>query len=157
MIEYIQILLFIIGTILIIFAGDQDEKTRKPILIIPALFFLGLSANFVSGLLILLIGLICFLFLPKQVNKVMGKADIFLFGAIIVLLIFSNSLLTVLTWITLTIMLIQLTLFERKNKNTKKTKPIPLISYYSKAYQLAIIIFLLLTITMTTLTIIGVI
>jgi hypothetical protein len=144
----LEIFLFIIALTLIVLAGDQDETSRKPIIIIPALFVLGLITNLLLGVIIGLIGILSLFLLPNKVNKILGKADIFLLISILVLLVMSNPLTTLLLWITMIIMTIELLKYYKKTKNYKKRVGIPLIKYFSDSFIKATII--LTTITLIT-------
>ena len=136
----IQILVFCAGSILLIYAGKQDKKTRNPLLLIPALMAIGLSAGLTTFLLISLASLLIF-FMPSKSNKVIGKADLLLFASILTMLILNqNLLLTVMLYISLVITLILILL------NKKLKKDVPLIHYYSIGYALTIIITIGLTI-----------
>lgn len=130
----IQILVFCAGSILLIYSGKQDEKTRNPYLLIPALMAIGLSAGLTTFLIVSLACLIIF-FLPNKVNKVLGKADLLLFASILVIIILSqNLLLNLILFESLALTVIILLL----DKNRKKE--VPLIHYYSIAYALAVLI-----------------
>lgn len=129
-----QIMVFCAGSILLIYAGKQDEKTRNPLLLIPALMLIGLSAGTTTFLIISLASLIIFL-LPEKVNKVIGKADLLLFYSLLTIIILNqNILLSLILYISLAITFILLL----TNKN--KEKQVPLISYYAQRYSLTIII-----------------
>ena len=130
----IQVILFIIGSILIIYAGKQDEQTRNPYLLIPALISIGLSAGFITGTIIALASIIIF-FLPEKINKIIGKADLLLFYSLLTIIILNqNLLLTLIIFSTQCITLFMLII----NKN--KEKQMPLIHYYARAYATTIII-----------------
>ena len=104
----IQVVSFFIGTILIIVAGKQDNKTRKPIYLIPALMFIGLSAGLETFFIIALFSWIIF-FLPNDINKILGKADLLLFAGVLIIILFNqNLLITLIEYFTLTAMLILL-------------------------------------------------
>ena len=134
----IQFLMFCIGSALIIYAGKQDEKTRNPYILIPALIALGMSAGGTTFTIITLACLIIFI-LPEKVNKVIGKADLLLFASALTIIILNqNVLLTALIYLSLTITLILL-LF-----NKKEQKEVPLIHYYAQGYIGAIITSFLL-------------
>lgn len=136
LITLIQILVFCTGSILIIYAGKQDEKTRNPFLLIPALMAIGLSAGLTSFLIVSLASFAIF-FLPKKVNKVIGKADLLLFASILTInILCQNILLTLFLYLTLGNTIIIMLL----DKNLKKE--VPLIHYYSIAYTIAIIMFI---------------
>lgn len=130
----IQILVFCAGSILLIYSGKQDEKTRNPYLLIPALMAIGLSAGLTTFLIVSLACLIIF-FLPNKVNKVLGKADLLLFTSILMIFILTqNFLLSMVLYgsMALTIVVILL------DKNRKKG--IPVIYYFSIGYALMILI-----------------
>lgn len=136
LITLIQILVFCTGSILLIYAGKQDEKTRNPFLLIPALMAIGLSAGLTSFLIVSLASFAIF-FLPKKVNKVIGKADLLLFASILTInILCQNILLTLFLYLTLGNTIIIMLL----DKNLKKE--VPLIHYYSIGYALAIIMFI---------------
>lgn len=136
LITLIQILVFCAGSILIIYAGKQDEKTRNPFLLIPALMAIGLSAGLTSFLIVSLASFAIF-FLPKKVNKVIGKADLLLFASILTInILCQNILLTLFLYLTLGNTIIIMLL----DKNLKKE--VPLIHYYSIGYTIAIIMFI---------------
>jgi hypothetical protein len=134
LIGLIQITIFILGTLLLICAGKQDEKTRNPFILIPALMCLGLSAGFLTFVLITIASLIIF-FLPNKVNKIIGKADLLLFYSLLVIIMLNqNLLLTQIVFMSLTLTLIMLI------KQKHKEKQMPLIHYYAQAYALTILI-----------------
>jgi len=89
----IEIYIFTIGLICLAIAGYQDFKTRKPTFIMPALILMGFSINLFTGILIGIFALITLYALPDKVNKTMGKADIFLLGSLIILILLANSLI----------------------------------------------------------------
>lgn len=136
LITLIQILVFCTGSILLIYAGKQDEETRNPFLLIPALMAIGLSAGLVTFLIVSLASFAIF-FLPKKVNKVIGKADLLLFASILTInILCQNILLTLFLYLTLGNTIIIMLL----DKNLKKE--VPLIHYYSIAYAITIIMFI---------------
>ena len=130
----IQILVFCAGSILLIYAGKQDEETRNPFLLIPALMAIGLSAGLVTFLIVSLASFVIF-FLPNKVNKVLGKADLLLFASALTIIILNeNILLTTIIFMSLAITAIFM-LFDKK-----LTKSVPLIHYYAIGYATAILI-----------------
>jgi hypothetical protein len=132
--ELIQITIFILGTLLLICAGKQDEKTRNPYILIPALMCLGLSAGFLTFVLITIASLIIF-FLKEKVNKIIGKADLLLFYSLLVIIMLNqNLLLTQILFMSLTLTLIMLIVQKHKEKQ------MPLIYYYAQAYALSVLI-----------------
>ena len=136
----IQVIFFIAGSILIIYAGKQDEQTRNPYLLIPALISIGLSAGFITGTIIALASIIIF-FLPEKINKIIGKADLLLFYSLLTIIILNqNLLLTLIIFSTQCVTLFMLII----NKN--KEKQMPLIHYYAQAYSLTIITTIILAI-----------
>lgn len=143
---FLQIIIFLIGSILMFFAGAQDKKTRNPLLLIPALMAIGLSAGLTTFAIVTLASFIIF-FLPAKINKVLGKADLLLFASVLVIIISSqNVLLNLIMFESLALAVIIMLL------DKKRTKEVPLIYYYSIGYTLAI----LTTIAINTGVIIGV-
>lgn len=140
----LQIIMLGIGSILMFFAGNQDEKTRKPFLLIPALMAISLSAGLTTFLIVTL-SCITIFFLPAKVNKIIGKADLLLLSSILTIFILNqNILLTIMLYVSLGLTTLYLFLNVSKEK-----KPIPFIQYYTKAYALAIIIMTLAIIIAT--------
>jgi len=142
MIEYlmlsqiIQTTMFILGSALLIYSGKQDNKTRNPFLLIPALMALGLSAGITTFLIITLASAIIF-FLPQKVNKLIGKADLLLFYSLFTIIILNqNLILTLITFLSLGLTLI-IMLFKKKLE-----KDIPLIHYYTQGYLITLIIII---------------
>lgn len=139
----IQILMFCLGSILIIQAGKQDKKTRNPYLLIPALMLIGLSAGLTTFLIVSLACLIIFV-LPSKTNKLIGKADLLLFASILVIIILNQSIiLTLMLYISLALTII-LMLIDKKLK-----KEVPLIHYFSQGYSLMILLMIGLVIAIT--------
>jgi len=137
------IIMFTIGSTTLFYAGKQDKQTRNPLLIIPAMILIGLSLNFITGILIALIGLFT-IFLPKLVNDISGKADIFLFASIMIIFIFANNIIISLFFgINLAITLIRLIHELKKQKDLIKKEPLPLITIYAKSYLTTVIAFML--------------
>jgi len=129
----IQILVFFVSVILMLWAGVQDKKTRIPIMLIPALIATSISAG---GLTFLLVTFSCVLiyFLPAKVNKVIGKADLLLFAsAFIIIILNQNWVLSVVIYASLALTII----ITGLDKN--KSKEIPFIHYFSQGYALAVI------------------
>ena len=131
--QAIQIMLFCIGSILLIYSGKQDEKTRNPYLLIPALIAIGFSGGLITGLIISIASIIIF-FLPAKVNKIIGKADLLLLYSLLMLIIINTNLLLSLIICFSTPITLLLLIF---NKN--KEKQMPLIHYYVQAYSLVLI------------------
>ena len=132
----IQILVFCAGSILLIYAGKQDVKTRNPFLLIPTLMAIGLSAGIQTFLFISLASVIIF-FLPAKINKILGKADLLLFtSALMIIILNQNLLLTTIIFMSLALTVIIMLL----DKNLSKA--VPLIYYYAKGYALAILIII---------------
>jgi len=130
----IQVLLFCCGSVLLIYSGKQDKKTRKPFLLIPALMAIALSANIITFAIVSIACAIIF-FLPAKTNKLMGKADLLLFAGILIIFITNiNLVLNLILYgaLALTIALILL--------DKKRTDQIPLIHYFSQGYALMILI-----------------
>lgn len=121
-----QLLILLFGTIILIKAGKQDNQTRKPILLIPALIIITASTlNITLTLIISILGLI-FLLLPAKINKIMGKADLYLLTTQFIILISPTYILLKLIIITTNL----LTAYDLHKK--QKNEPIPLIHYYAK-------------------------
>jgi hypothetical protein len=138
---FLQIIMFLTGSILMFFAGVQDEKTRNPFLLIPALMAIGLSAGLTTFAIVTLASFIIF-FLPAKINKVLGKADLLLFASILVIIILSqNVLLNLIMFESLALTVIIMLL------DKKRTKEVPLIHYYSIGYALAILITIAISIS----------
>ena len=130
----IQIIFFCAGSILILYAGKQDEKTRNPFLLIPALMAIGLSAGLVTFFIVSLASFVIF-FLPKKVNKIIGKADLLLFYSLLVIIILNqNILLTLTLYFSLAVTVLHMLLDKNKQKE------VPLIRYYAEAYAITLII-----------------
>ena len=126
--QILQIIAFCIGSILIIYAGNQDKKTRKPYLLIPALMAIGLSAGLLTFAIVSLACLLIF-FLPKKINNLIGKADLLLFASILTIFILNqNPLLTLLTYFSMFMVIILIITDKKKEKN------LPLILYYTQAH-----------------------
>jgi len=139
----IQFLAFITGLILIIYAGKQDKNTRTPILLIPALIAIGISAGAETFSIITIISTLIF-FSPSKINKLIGKADLLLFASTLIIIILNqNKLLTLSIYISLALT-IGLILFDKN-----KTNEIPVIHYFSKGYILATIAMIPITIAAT--------
>ena len=128
----ISFILFCLGTLVLSLAGMQDKTSRRPFLLIPAFVLIGASTNITTAALIILIGAISLL-LPDKINKVIGKADVFLFTAIFVIYLFGNNIF--LTFLLLmssfATFLLLMKLFNKKNK---KDESIPLITVFTKGY-----------------------
>jgi len=136
----IQILCFLAGSILIILAGKQDEKTRNPYILIPALMAIGLSAGLLTFVMVSIACIIIF-FSPEKINKIIGKADLLLFYSLLVIMMLNqNIILTIIAIFSLLLTLI----FMITDK--KRLKEVPLISYYAQAYSLTILIIIILSI-----------
>ena len=130
----IQALMFCIGSALIIYAGKQDEKTRNPYILIPALIALGMSAGGTTFTIITLACLIIFI-LPEKVNKVIGKADLLLFAsALTIIIVNQNWLLTLIIYVSLA-STAGLILSDKE-----KAKEIPLIHYFAKGYAITVLL-----------------
>jgi len=133
LLQIIQILVFILGSILIILSGKQDEKTRRPFLLIPGLMAIGLSAGITTFLFVTLASIIIFL-LPNKVNKLIGKADLLLLAVtLLIIILFENILLIMVLYMALIITIILIII------NKKRAIVIPFIYYYSIAYGLTVI------------------
>jgi len=128
-----QILCFCIGSIILIKSGKQDEKTRNPYLLIPALMLIGLSAGLITFLIVGFASALIF-FMPEKTNKLIGKADLLLFMTITMVFILNqNLLLSLMLFMALAITIILLLLKKAK-------KQVPLIQYFAQAYSLMILI-----------------
>lgn len=154
----IQIAFLLIGLIFMYYAGQEDLKTRNPLLLIPSLTLIGLAHNTITAGLILTISIICLL-LPKKVNVIIGKADLLLFAGLFILFVFAQNLtLTLIIFIAL--LLTILNLLEITN-DKKKEQQIPLIYYFSKnllkIIAIHLIIFTIVTALIIIFTLIGVI
>lgn len=151
----IQTTIFIIGTIILYYAGEQDQKTRTPTLLIPALITISLITNQTTIILTLITTTLIFL-APKQINQKIGKADLLLFTNLFILFIFSNHLtLKIIIFITLTLTLIDLIKIQKQTTNMILKTKTPLIYYYAQNQIKITLITALLTIPLIILTTIG--
>lgn len=151
----LQIIVFCIGSIILILSGKQDEKTRRPWLIIPGLILIGLSTNLITFITILIASILFFL-APKKTNYFMGKADLLLFTSILLIFILGNNpIISTILWFTL--LLTTLSIYKQM-KQTKKQTTIPLIYYFTTNYSKIILLTILITTVFLILkTIIGVV
>ena len=124
----ISFILFCLGTLTLSMAGMQDKTSRKPFLLIPAFILLGASVNVLTAALIVLAGIIS-LILPDKINKMIGKADVFLFVSILIIFIFGNNIMMIFLFLTALVGTV-IILFD----DVKKNKPVPLITIFTKGY-----------------------
>ena len=137
---FIQIILFTLGSALLIYSGIQDKKTRNPYLLIPALMAIGLSAGLITFLIVTIACVIIYL-LPKKVNKILGKADILLLMAILIItIIHENTIVAILMYVSLALMILLLIMVK------KTSQQVPLIYYYSITHAITILITTIMTI-----------
>jgi len=105
------------GLLLLIITTFQDFKTRKPTFIMPSLMFIGLSINLLTGFLIVIYALISLYVLPDEINKVFGKADVFLMASLLTILIIAqNLLINQLIMITCVITIIYWFIYKRQTE-----------------------------------------
>jgi hypothetical protein len=140
----IPIIALIIGTILIYLAGQQDLKTRKPILLIPALLYIGLSSNMLTALTLTIISILIFIS-PKKINDHIGKADLLIFISIPLLVLLATNPMTQLLFILTNFitLLLLIDLLIKTPKQQRKTLLIPLIYYYSIGFILSLMIIII--------------
>lgn len=133
----ISFIFFCLGTLILSMAGMQDKTSRKPFLLIPAFILLGASTNIMTTVLIVLMAIIS-LILPDKINKVIGKADVFLFASIFIIFIFGNSFIMtiflLMALIATAIMLVD---------DVKKNKTVPLITVFTKGYLASLFVFII--------------
>jgi hypothetical protein len=133
----ISFIFFCLGTLTLSMAGMQDKTSRKPFLLIPAFILLGASTNIMTTVLIVLMAIIS-LILPNKINKVIGKADIFLFASIFIIFIFGNifimTMLLLMALIATAIMLVD---------DVKKNKTVPLITVFTKGYLASLFVLII--------------
>ena len=137
----LQTAMFCAGSILLIYAGKQDEKTRKPLLIIPALITIGLSAGLTTFIIITLASILMFI-LPSKVNKLIGKADLLLLASTLTIFILNQNIILSLIVFSSHFTSIILIIFDKN-----KQKEVPLIHYYSKGYAFTTLLTIILLIT----------
>ena len=131
-----------LGLILMIIAGYQDFKTRKPFIIIPALISIGLAVNIITALLIGILGYITLYHLPNKVNKTFGKADIFLLISLVLLLIMAQSM--IFTQIILFACIISILLnylYIKQNPN----KLLPFVGLFITSFFISVFIDVMLS------------
>lgn len=131
----ISFILFCLGTLTLSMAGMQDKTSRKPFLLIPAFILLGASTNVLTAALIVLAGIIS-LILPDKINKMIGKADVFLFVSILIIFIFGNNIMMIFLFLTALVGTV-IILFD----DVKKNKSVPLITVFTKGYLASVFVF----------------
>lgn len=133
----ISFIFFCLGTLTLSMAGMQDKTSRKPFLLIPAFILLGASTNIMTTVLIVLMAIVS-LILPDKINKVIGKADIFLFASIFIIFIFGNifimTMLLLMALIATAMMLVD---------DVKKNKTVPLITVFTKGYLASLFVLII--------------
>jgi hypothetical protein len=133
----ISFIFFCLGTLTLSMAGMQDKTSRKPFLLIPAFILLGASTNIMTTVLIVLMAIVS-LILPDKINKVIGKADVFLFASIFIIFIFGNifimTMLLLMALIATAIMLVD---------DVKKNKTVPLITVFTKGYLASLFVLII--------------
>jgi hypothetical protein len=128
------------GLILLILAIIQDFKTRKPTVLIPALMVIGLSINVYVGGIISILGLASLYLLPNKVNKVFGKADLYLMASLItIILLAQNIIINQLVMITCVIMIIYWFIYLKATDN----KLIPFVGIFGLSFFTALILNIL--------------
>lgn len=133
----ISFIFFCLGTLTLSMAGMQDKTSRKPFLLIPAFILLGASTNIMTTVLIVLMAIVS-LILPDKINKVIGKADVFLFASIFIIFIFGNIfIMTMLLLIAL--IATAMMLFD----DVKKNKTVPLITVFTKGYLASLFVLII--------------
>jgi hypothetical protein len=152
----LELIILLIGLILMYLAGKQDLETRTPLLLIPSLILIGLAHNILSAGLITILSIIILL-LPKETNKIMGKADLLLFAGIFIIFIFAQNLtLTILIFIALLLTVLNLVEINEDKKNAQQ---VPLIYYFSKNFtkiiMVHLIIFTIITVLIIVFSLIG--
>ena len=133
----ISFIFFCLGTLTLSMAGMQDKTSRKPFLLIPAFILLGASTNIMTTVLIVLMAIVS-LILPDKINKVIGKADVFLFASIFIIFIFGNifimTMLLLIALIATAIMLVD---------DVEKNKTVPLITVFTKGYLASLFVLII--------------
>lgn len=133
----ISFIFFCLGTLTLSMAGMQDKTSRKPFLLIPAFILLGASTNIMTTVLIVLMAIVS-LILPDKINKVIGKADVFLFASIFIIFIFGNifimTMLLLVALIATAMMLVD---------DVKKNKTVPLITVFTKGYLASLFVLII--------------
>lgn len=137
----IEPILLVLSMLLLIVAGLQDFKTRKPTALIPALILMGFAINIFAGILIGIFALISLYALPDKVNETMGKADIFLLGSLIILMLMANSLvfMRIIIFACLIISILGFYYIKKKPKEM-----LPLVGLFAMGFFGGIIIDMML-------------
>lgn len=133
----ISFIFFCLGTLILSMAGMQDKTSRKPFLLIPAFILLGASTNIMTTVLIVLMAIIS-LILPDKINKVIGKADVFLFASIFIIFIFGNSFIMTI-FLLMALIATAMMLFD----DVKKNKTVPLVTVFTKGYLASLFVFII--------------
>jgi len=133
----------IAGLILFIYAGFQDFKTHKPIALIPALILMGLAVNLLTGFVIGMLAFLSLYGLPDKINKVFGKADIFLITGLAALMFMARSQVFIQMILFATIITIPL-IFIYMKKNPEKM--LPYVGLFTIGFFVSLFIDLIITI-----------